>query len=244
MGMATGMTMAMAQTMASLQTDVSLTNAKPGGRNRFPAGTAVRKVMPRPAGEHRVTPTDLPQDQHLMRDIVAGNRMALAHLMGLHARSVALFAGRFLGNAADGDDITQEVFVRVWQQAARYDATKASVTTWIYRIATNLCIDRQRRNRFWRMFGRVQADDVADILPDDAPGATQTLAAKQRLARVRAGITTLPARQRMAILLTAVAEMETEAVAAVMKTSQGAVEQLLVRARRSLRAMEGDDDAG
>jgi RNA polymerase sigma-70 factor, ECF subfamily len=90
----------------------------------------------------------------------------------------------------------------------------------------------------------VQTDDVADILPDDAASATQSLAAKQRLAQVRASIATLPARQRMAILLTAVSEMEVAAVAAVMKTSTGAVEQLLVRARRSLRAMEGEQDAG
>jgi RNA polymerase sigma-70 factor, ECF subfamily len=215
--------------------------ALPAGRIPSPAGGILARLARKPVTEGRVAATD---DHALMRDIANGHRPALARLMAQHARGVALFAGRFLGNAADGDDVTQEVFVRVWTQARKYDPAKASVTTWLYRIATNLCIDRQRRNRFWRIFGRVQADDVADILPDDAPGATQTLAAKQRLARVRAGIATLPARQRTAILLTAVAEMEADAVAAVMKTSIGAVEQLLVRARRSLRAMERDDDAG
>jgi RNA polymerase sigma-70 factor, ECF subfamily len=213
----------------------------PAGTNPSPAGGILARLAPKPLKDRRVAATD---DQALMQDIASGHRPALARLMAQHARGVALFAGRFLGNVADGDDVAQETFLRVWAQARKYDASKASVTTWIYRIATNLCIDRQRRNRFWRLFGRVQTDDVADILPDDAASATQSLAAKQRLAQVRASIATLPARQRMAILLTAVSEMEVAAVAAVMKTSTGAVEQLLVRARRSLRAMEGEQDAG
>jgi RNA polymerase sigma-70 factor, ECF subfamily len=218
----------------------TIDGAVPAGTKRSPAGGILSRLVAKPVKDRRVTATD---DQALMQDIAGGHRPALARLMARHARGVALFAGRFLANAADGDDVAQEVFVKVWQQARHYDAGKASVATWIYRITTNLCIDRQRRNRFWRLFGRVQADDLADILPDDAPGATQTLAARQRLVRVRCGIARLPARQRMAILLVAVGEMDTDAVAAVMKTSQGAVEQLLVRARRSLRRMEGDADA-
>lgn len=219
----------------------SLNLTVPAGTKPSPAGGILASLAPKSAQERRVALTD---DQALMHDIASGHRPALARLMAQHARGIAVFSGRFLGQAADGDDVAQEVFLRVWAQARKYDPARASVTTWLYRIATNLCIDRQRRNRFWRIFGRVQADDVADILPDDAPGATQSLAARQRLAKVRATIATLPARQRTAILLTAVAEMETDAVAAVMKTSAGAVEQLLVRARRTLRAMEGCDDAG
>jgi RNA polymerase sigma-70 factor, ECF subfamily len=223
--------------MATAITDGTL----PAGTNPSPAGGILARLRVTPAKDRRVATTD---DQALMQHIAGGHRPALARLMAQHARGVALFAARFLGNAADGDDVAQETFLRVWAQARKYDAGKASVTTWIYRIATNLCIDRQRRNRFWRLFGRVQADDVADILPDDTPGAMQTMAAKQRLAHVRASIATLPPRQRMAILLTAVSQMDADAVAAVMKTSTGAVEQLLVRARRSLRKLEGDHDAG
>lgn len=219
----------------------TIDGAIPAGTKPSPAGGILSRLAAKPVKDRRVSASD---DQALMQDIAGGHRPALARLMAQHARGVALFAGRFLANAADGDDVAQEVFVRVWQQARKYDAGKASVATWIYRITTNLCIDRQRRNRFWRLLGRVQVDDLADILPDDAPGASQTLAAKQRLAQVRGGIARLPARQRMAILLVAVGEMDADAVAAVMKTSQGAVEQLLVRARRSLRMMEGNADAG
>ncbi len=179
----------------------------------------------------------------LMAEIAAGREAALTRLIALHGRDVALFAGRMLGHAADGDEVAQDTFLRVWRMAGRYDPARGSVTTWIYRIAVNLCIDRQRRNRFWRVFRRADVADMADALADDAPDALTTLAGKQQLRAVRAGIAALPDRQRSAIMLAAVAGLDTDEIAATMGTSRGAVEQLLVRARRSLRRDVGDDDA-
>lgn len=161
----------------------------------------------------------------------------------MHGRGVTLFVTRFLGNAAEGDDVVQETFLRVWQTAARYDPDRAAVSTWIYRIATNLCIDRQRRGRFWRMFSRAEVGDVADLVADDAPDAPTTLAARQQLDRVRRAIAALPDRQRSAILLSAVAGLEGREIATILDTNPGAVEQLLVRARRTLRAQTGYGDA-
>ncbi|MGL5009390.1 MAG: RNA polymerase sigma factor [Paracoccaceae bacterium] len=179
----------------------------------------------------------------LMAGIAAGREVALAQLMAMLGRDVAVFAGRYLGNRADGEEIAQEVFLRVWRMAGRYDPARGRVTTWIYRIAVNLCIDRQRRNRFWRLFGREQAADWADVLPDETPDATAVVAGRQALAQVQAGIAALPERQRMAIMLTAVGGLNTAEVAQAMASSVGAVEQLLVRARRALRNDLGDDDA-
>jgi RNA polymerase sigma-70 factor, ECF subfamily len=189
-----------------------------------------------------VTHTDPVQD--LLAEIAVGRESALVRLMALLGRDIVAFAGRYLGNRAEGEDIAQEVFLRVWRTAGSYDPARAKVTTWIYRIAVNLCIDRQRRNRFWRIFGRADAQDLADILPDTAPDATAVLAGRQTLARVQAGIASLPERQRMAIMLCAVAGLDTQEIALAMATTAGAVEQLLVRARRTLRKETGDDHAG
>jgi RNA polymerase sigma-70 factor, ECF subfamily len=192
-----------------------------------------------------VTRTDTAQEaERLIAEIAAGREAALAGLMGLLGRDIAVFAGRYLGNRADGEEIAQETFLRVWRMAGRYDPARAKVATWIYRIAVNLCIDRQRRNRFWRIFGRERADDWVDVVPDTAPDATAVIAGRQTLARVRVGIAALPERQRMAIMLSAIGGLETPAIAQAMATSTGAVEQLLVRARRQLRSDLGDDDAG
>jgi RNA polymerase sigma-70 factor, ECF subfamily len=180
----------------------------------------------------------------LMAEIAAGREAALARLIGLMGRDIAVFAGRYLGNTADGEDIAQEVFLRVWRMAARYDPARAKVSTWIYRITVNLCIDRQRRNRFWRLFGRDQASDLADMLADPAPGTVAVIAGRETLARVQASIASLPERQRMAIMLSAVAGLDGPQIAQAMGASAGAVEQLLVRARRQLRRDVGDDDDG
>ncbi len=179
----------------------------------------------------------------LMRDIAAGREPALARLIALYGRGLTLYASRFLSSPSEGDEVVQEAFLKVWQTAARYDPDRAAVSTWLYRITANLCIDRQRRGRFWRFFARHDIADLADEMPDDAPDAPTTVAARQRLAQIRRAIAALPGRQRQAILLTAVAGMDSREIAAIMDTNQGAVEQLLVRARRSLRAQTGNNDA-
>jgi RNA polymerase sigma-70 factor, ECF subfamily len=171
----------------------------------------------------------------LMRQIADGRDAALARLIALYGPGITRFATRFLGNAADGDEVAQDTFVRAWREAARYDPAKAAVSTWLYRIATNLCIDRQRRGRFWRLVGRGAVDAVDTDIADDAAGAERTLSALQDLAAIRRDIAALPDRQRMAILLAVVADLETPAIAAIMGASRGSVEQLLVRARQSLR---------
>jgi RNA polymerase sigma-70 factor, ECF subfamily len=178
----------------------------------------------------------------LMQDIAAGHEAALVRLIAVYGRGLTLYASRFLGSPAEGDDVVQETFLKVWQMAGRYDPDRAAVSTWIYRITANLCIDRQRRGRIWRLFGRTDIADVADEMPDETPDAPQTVAARQHLAQVRRAIAALPDRQRQAILLAAVAGMDSREIAAIMDTNQGAVEQLLARARRTLREQTGHDD--
>jgi RNA polymerase sigma-70 factor (ECF subfamily) len=183
-----------------------------------------------------------PEAARLMADITAGREAALARLILLIGRPLTLFATRILGNAADGEEVAQDTFLRVWRMAAQYDPARGQPLPWIYRIAVNLCIDRQRRNRFWRLFKRVDAADLADVLAGDAPSAVDTLAARQRLLQVQAGIAALPERQRMAIMLSAVAGLDGAGIAAALGTTTGATEQLLVRARRGLRRHLGEDE--
>jgi RNA polymerase sigma-70 factor, ECF subfamily len=171
----------------------------------------------------------------LMRQIAAGGDAALARLIVLHGPGITRFATRFLGNASDGDEVAQDTFVRVWREAARYDPSRAAVSTWLYRIATNLCIDRQRRGRFWRMVGRGAVDAFDTDIADDQPDAARLLAARQDMVALRRNIAALPDRQRMALLLAVVADLDTQAIAAIMGNSRGSVEQLLVRARQTLR---------
>ncbi|MGD1923721.1 MAG: sigma-70 family RNA polymerase sigma factor [Paracoccaceae bacterium] len=169
----------------------------------------------------------------LLSAIARKDRRALGELIAVHGRGLTLVATRYLGSPEDADEVIQDVFLRVWRHASKYDPQKARVKTWLYRITVNLCIDRHRRMSLRRFIG---LDDPPVEIADPQPSAADRLEDRHTLDTVRAAIAALPARQRMALLLSAVAELDTNDVATAMAISPGAVEQLLVRARRKLRA--------
>ena len=171
-------------------------------------------------------------DEELLARVAAGEQPALRQLIDRHGRGLQLFAARYLGGSHDAEDVVQDVFFSVWNNAKRFDRAKGRATTWIYRIAANRCIDVRRWRRF-RVFIGFEGTD--DVFASEDPQADTLIGARQELAIVRAGLGKLPERQRMALLLRAVADMDVPAIAAVMGTSGGSVEQLLVRARRTLR---------
>jgi len=172
------------------------------------------------------------EDDHLLARIAAGDRAALARLIDRHGRGLRIFAARFLGGNADAEDVVQDVFVAVWKHAHRFDPLRARATTWLYRIAANRCIDMRRRRNLRAFLG---LEDVQESLADDRPDAEAHVSARAEISAVRQGLLLLPARQRMALLLRVVADFDVPSIAEVMGTSRGSVEQLLVRARRSLR---------
>jgi RNA polymerase sigma-70 factor, ECF subfamily len=184
------------------------------------------------------------QPDHTMqaRDLVAamakGDRQALAGLIALYGRGLTLYCARALHLPHDAEDCAQEVFLRAWAAAHRFDPAHAAVSTWLYRIAVNRCIDRNRRSAFRRFLGlEEEAAEITDARPD----VTRSLGAQQQLGQVRRHIAALPDRQRQALLLRVIAEMDTATIAATLGTGVGAVEQLLVRARSTLCARMGDD---
>ena len=176
---------------------------------------------------------EVSEDDALLSRIAMGDQHALARLIDRHGRGLRLFAARYLGSAAEAEDILQDVFVAVWKHAGRFDPARGRASTWLYRIAANRCVDAYRRRRFRAFIG---LETVQDIVADDGPEAHASIGARQELAIVRHGLSRLPARQRMALLLRAVADLDVPAIAGVMGASPGSVEQLLVRGRRALRA--------
>ncbi|WP_340643281.1 RNA polymerase sigma factor [Roseococcus thiosulfatophilus] len=176
------------------------------------------------------------EDDGLILRAAAGEQAALVRLMDRHGHGLRLFAARYLGSAADAEDVVQDVFVSVWKHAARFDPGKGRASTWLYRIAANRCVDARRRRSFRAFIG---LDDVHDTLADEARQADARVGARQELAIVREGLARLPERQCMALLLRAVAGLDVPGIAEVMGASAGSVEQLLVRGRRTLRARLG-----
>lgn len=172
--------------------------------------------------------------------IANGDQAALSMLITRHGHALTVLATRYLGNRAEAEDVVQEVWLQVWRQAREFDPARARLTTWCYRVTANLCFDRMRRARIRSFIG---LGEMVDDPPDSAPLAAQIVEARETLAQARAAVRRLPDRQRMALLLAVVAGMEAAQIAGVMGTSRGAVEQLLSRARRTVRKRLMDETA-
>jgi RNA polymerase sigma-70 factor (ECF subfamily) len=158
-----------------------------------------------------------------------GDKLAYAALVNRHLPRVFALTRRMLGNEASAEDAAQEALLRLWTHAGSYDPAKALLTTWLTRIATNVCLDRLRKRQ------EEQWDDSYDQpLP---PDQEKTLEDRQLAERVEAALRRLPDRQRMALVLCHYENLSMAEAARAMDISAEAVESLLGRARRGLRAL-------
>ena len=136
-----------------------------------------------------------------------------------------------MGNACDAEEIVQDAMLRVWRHAPSWYQTNARVTTWLYRIVANLSVDRARKRRP----PSVPLDNAAEPA-DPAPGADAILEVRQLEAFIVGVIATLPVRQRTALTLCYFEAMDCAQAAHAMGVSVSAMESLLVRGRRTLKA--------
>ncbi|HTO85260.1 MAG TPA: RNA polymerase sigma factor [Methylomirabilota bacterium] len=182
----------------------------------------------RPAG-----PVEDP-DLDLVRRVGAGDGPACAALVDRHLSRILGLAGRMLGNRAEAEEVAQEVFLRVWQQAGRWRAGEARFSTWLHRVAVNLCQDRLRRRRETSL-------EAAGDPPSPDPPPEAALQRDAVVARVGAALRQLPERQRTAILLSHYQELGNVEAAAVLGVSVEALESLLARGRRRLKELLAGD---
>jgi RNA polymerase sigma-70 factor (ECF subfamily) len=149
------------------------------------------------------------------------------------AQALVALAARMLGDAAEAEDVAQETFLRAWKQAPKWREGAARFDTWLHRVAMNLCYDRLRRRR---ELPTAQPPEQVD--PGFAPDRGLLAADVSR--RVAAALQRLPERQREALVLCHYQEMSNIQAAEIMAVSVEAVESLLARGRRSLRAALAD----
>jgi len=171
-------------------------------------------------------------DEALMGRVANGDHAAFRLLVERHLGRAVGIAYRILGNRAEAEEAAQEAFLRVWTSAPNWKLDGALFRTWFSRVLTNLCIDRRRRPRNEPL---ESAGDPADERPD----AEQQLGERQESAAVAAAVAELPERQRAALALCYWQGMSNIEAAASLGLSVGAVESLLVRARRGLKEKLG-----
>ncbi|WP_374571663.1 RNA polymerase sigma factor [Phenylobacterium sp.] len=172
-------------------------------------------------------------DEALVARVGKGEPDAVRALMARKLPRLMSLAQRMLGDAAEAEDVVQETFVRAWRQAPNWKPGAARFDTWLHRVALNLCYDRLRRRR------EVATDDPPER-PDEGPAPDRGLEAQDVGRRVAEAMARLPDRQREAITLCHYQEMTNIEAAALMGVSVDALESLLARGRRGLRAALAD----
>ena len=179
-------------------------------------------------------------DDQLIAAAGQGDEAAFASLVRRHSARAHVLALRYLGSASEADDVVQEAFWRVWKSAERWRPGEAAFSTWLHRVVVNLCIDRGRRARLrrWLPFGEAPEPEADEVGVDDR------IAASHELREVLGDIRGLPDRQRAALLLSVQGSVSNSEIAATLGISEKAVESLLVRARRTLRARLVERETG
>ena len=140
------------------------------------------------------------------------------------------FAARMLSDRTEAEDVAQEAMLRLWRMAPDWQQGEARVATWLYRVASNLCLDRLRRSRP-RGLG-----DVAE--PEDTtPGVIARMIKADRVLALDGALAALPDRQRQAVVLRHIEGLSNPEIAAVMDIGVEAVESLVARGKKGLAAL-------
>jgi len=186
-----------------------------------------------PAAQKKVHPEE--SDEALMLRIAAGDRFAYDQLVKRHLQRVYAVARGMVYRQQDAEDVAQDVFIRIWIYAKRWEPGHSAVTTWLHRIVVNCCFDHLRKQSKQPLGGY-----DADVLPDEGKDVEGQMAAAQQKDKVRRALQDLPERQRMAVTLCYLQEMTNAEAAKAMDVHIKALEGLLVRARKALRpVLEG-----
>ncbi|CZT37258.1 sigma-70 family RNA polymerase sigma factor [Rhizobium sp. 9140] len=180
-------------------------------------------------------------DLVLMQGIAGGDSVAVRTLVDTALSRIFRFSVRILQDAADAEEVAQEVMVRACRQAPHWQKGEARLDTWLHTVALNLCRDKLRDRARRAVLGGV----LLDIEDPDADPESR-LVETERSARVASAIRSLPERQRDAILLVHYQDLSGAQAAKALGISVEALESLLSRARRRLRQdimnQESDDD--
>jgi RNA polymerase sigma-70 factor (ECF subfamily) len=184
------------------------------------------------------------EDQELLNRCLAGEDSAWEALLSVHTRKIYNLCYRFTGRVEEAEDVTQEVFIKVFQTLRSYDAAQGSFSTWLNRVARNHLVDHYRRAR---------KDRLTSSLDDELPAAqqkaspqvepTSQVESRERREILQLALDKLSPDLREAVILRDLHDLDYEEIAQVLEVPQGTVKSRINRGRlelgRVLKRMEG-----
>jgi len=179
-------------------------------------------------------------DEELMGRIARSDEHAFEILVRRHQRRILNLIYRSIGDRMQAEDVAQEVFLRIWRAAEDYEP-KAKFTTWVYRIAVNLCLDtlksaHQKQSFVHPHVNSDHPDENDELLfrHGSAPSPEELLLAAEESRRIFAALKSLPTNQRLAVILKKFDGLSYDEIGRILGCSKSAVESLLVRAKKNL----------
>ncbi len=184
------------------------------------------------------------QDLELLKRCLAGDGAAWEALVRTHTRKVYNLCYRFTGRTQDAEDLTQEIFIKIFQTLKSFDAAQGAFTTWLNRVARNHLVDHYRRTRHDRVTSSIE-DELGMIEEKPSPEVEPVgqLELRERKELLQLGLDKLSPDLREAVVLRDLHDLDYQEIAQVLGVPSGTVKSRINRGRlelaRVLKRMEG-----
>ena len=210
---------------------------------RQPAAVAAIEPASRASSYAEVRPLEQDWSQ-VVRLCMDGDSGAWAEMVRTHQKRVYGLCYRFTGNAADAEDLTQDVFLKIYSNLSSFDAARGSLTVWITTMARNLLVDNFRRTRNQRATSSLddgwdQADEQrpglhADRLASAGPTPHESAAQNELAKMVQGALKRVSVDLREAVILRDLQDLDYKEIAQVLSIPEGTVKSRISRGRAEL----------
>jgi RNA polymerase sigma-70 factor (ECF subfamily) len=185
---------------------------------------------------------DQQQTGLLVRRCLGGDATAWEEIVRLHSRRIYNLCYRFTSSPDDAQDLTQDVFIKVYRTLGTYDVDKGAFTTWLTTLTRNLLVDHFRRRRQDRLTDSIDAGlreeedslSLSDRLEDQAPNPDDRLASKETQKMVQQALAHLSPDLREAVILRDLQDLDYKEIAQVLRVPEGTVKSRINRGRMEL----------
>jgi len=177
-------------------------------------------------------------DYELVQKCLSGNQGSFAEIVARYKKLIYNVVYNFIGNSPDLKDLFQEVFLRVYKSLANYNPDY-QFSTWVVKIAANVCLDQLRRKRAEQM----TMEDITEV-SDNRPNPEDQYIARERLEKIRKAVQELPEDYRILVILFHQQELSYEAMGQILDQPITIIKNRLYRARLMLRDKLSVDKKG
>jgi len=178
----------------------------------------------------------------LVRRCIAGDAVAWDEIVQRYHRRIYNICYRFAGSADDAQDLTQEVFIRMYRTLNSYDVGRGAFMTWVTTLTRNLLVDHFRKTKHDRLTDSLDttasdnpdAMTLSDRIPDEGPAPDSGVQSRETRDAVHQALQKLSPELREAVILRDLQDMDYREIATVLKVPEGTVKSRINRGRAEL----------